>query len=140
MKQYFAVCTIAVIALALFRITSIEATDNQKSSKASASKAAPAVIATSDENVYVVWGANNTGSNNTEIMFRASNDGGQTYKDKTNLSNSSNSNSTDFDIEATANNVLVSWWETNSTNTEPVIIFSNDHGTTFGQILRLAAN
>ena len=100
----------------------------------------PAVIATSDENVFVVWGNNNTTDNNTEIMFRASNDGGQSYADKINLSNSSSSNSTDFDIEATDNNVIVSWWETNATSAEPVIIFSNDHGTTFGPILRLASN
>jgi hypothetical protein len=137
MKQYLAMCVITISVLAMFGIAlTIEATESQKKS----SIRAPAVIATADENVYVVWGGNNTSGNNTEIMFRASNDGGQTYKDKINLSNSSNSNSTDFDLEATANNVIVSWWETNSTNTEPVIIFSNDHGTTFGQILRLAAN
>lgn len=93
--------------MVIFGISSaIEATENQKLSKASAFKV-PAVIATSDENVYVVWGSNEMASNNTEIMFRASNDGGQTYKDKINLSNSSNSNSTDFDIEATDNNVIV---------------------------------
>jgi hypothetical protein len=100
----------------------------------------PAVIATSDENVYVVWGSNDMTGDNTEVMFRASNDGGQTYKDKINLSNSSNFNSTDFDMQATDNNVIVSWWETNSTSIEPVIIFSNDHGTTFGPVLGLAAN
>ena len=140
MKQYFVCVIIAITVMVIFGISSaIEATENQKLSKASAIKV-PAVIATSDENVYVVWGSNEMASNNTEIMFRASNDGGQTYKDKINLSNSSNSKSTDFDIEATDNNVIVSWWETNSSNTEPVIIFSNDHGTTFGPILRLATN
>jgi hypothetical protein len=36
--------------------------------------------------------------------------------------------------------MIVSWWETNSTSIEPVIIFSNDHGSTFGPVLRLAAN
>jgi hypothetical protein len=46
------------------------------------SKALPAVIATSDENVYVVWGSNDTANNNSEVMFRASIDGGQTYADK----------------------------------------------------------
>ena len=140
MKQYFVCVIIAITVMVIFGISSaIEATENQKLSKASAIKV-PAVIATSDENVYVVWGSNEMASNNTEIMFRASNVGGQTYKDKINLSNSSNSKSTDFDIEATDNNVIVSWWETNSSNTEPVIIFSNDHGTTFGPILRLATN
>ena len=71
------------------------------------------IIATSDENVYVVWGSNDTANNNSEVMFRASIDGGQTYGDKVNLSNSTGSNSTDFDVEATIDNVIVSWWETN---------------------------
>lgn len=73
-------------------------------------------------------------------MFRASNDGGQSYSNKINLSNSSSSNSTDFDIKATDNNVIVSWWEINATSAEPDIIFSNDHGTTFGPIMRLASD
>lgn len=143
MKQYLAVCGIAIIAVAMIGTTTTTMTylatyAVEKPSKPS--KAVPAVIATSDENVYVVWGNNNTTENNTEVMFRASNDGGQSYADKINLSNSSSSNSTDFGIEATDNNVIVSWWESNSSNTEPIIIFSNDHGTTFGPILRLASN
>ena len=122
-----------------------KATENQNVMKKASNASAfgvtePAVIATSDENVYVVWGSNDIADNNTEVMFRASNDGGQTYKDKINLSNSSNLNSTDFDMQATENNVIVSWWETNSTSAAPVIIFSNDHGTTFGSVLRLTAN
>ena len=147
MEQYFVVCSIIIIiVLILIGITlAVEATENQNVMKKASKTAAfiaiePAVIATSDENVYVVWGSNDMTGNNTEIMFRTSNDGGQTYKDKINLSNSSNLNSTDFDIQATDNNVIVSWWEINSTSAEPVIIFSNDHGTTFGPVLRLTAN
>jgi hypothetical protein len=145
MEQYFVVRFIVVImiTLTIIRITSaVEATENQDVMKKGSAfiMIEPPVIATSDENVYVVWGSNDTTGNNTEVMFRASNDGGQTYKDKINLSNSSNFNSTDFDMQATDNNVIVSWWETNSTSIEPVIIFSNDHGTTFGPVLGLAAN
>jgi uncharacterized protein YpmB len=148
MEQYFVVRLIIIIAIALTMIgitSAVEATENQniikKASKAPAFRTTePAVIATSDENVYVVWGSNDTAGNNTEVMLRASNDGGQTYKDKINLSNSSDLNSTDFDMQATDNNVIVSWWETNSTSAEPVIIFSNDHSTTFGPVLRLAVN
>ena len=62
----------------------------------------PAIIVASDENVYVVWGNNDTVNNNSEVMFRASIDGGQTYGDKVNLSNSTGSNSTDFDVEINA--------------------------------------
>jgi hypothetical protein len=122
MKQYLAVCGIAVIALAMIGTTTTMTYQasyaTEKSSKPS--KALPAVIATSDENVYVVWGNNDTAENNTEVMFRASNDGGQSYRDKINLSNSSSSNSTDYDIEATDNNVIVSWWETNTTSADNI--------------------
>ena len=37
--------------------------------------------------LYIVWWTNK--SENWEVMFRASNDGGQTFVDKINLSNSS---------------------------------------------------
>ena len=53
---------------------------------------------------------------------------------------STGSNSTDFDVEATIDNVNVSWWETNQTSAEPVIVFSGDRGATLGPVLRLASN
>lgn len=102
-------------------------------------KQIPAIIATSGENIYVVWGTNVT-DNTTDVMFRMSSDGGQSYSDKINLSNTSGYNSNDFDIAATGNNVIVSWWEANSTNNIPVIVSSNDNGQTFGPILNLASN
>ena len=142
MKQYLAVCGIVVIALAMIGTTTtmtyLASYAVEKPSKPS--RALPALIATSDENVYVAWGNNDTANNNSEVMFRASIDGGQTYADKVNLSNSTGSNSTDFDVEATIDNVIVSWWETNQTSAEPVIVFSGDRGATFGPILRLASN
>ncbi|MDF0681126.1 MAG: hypothetical protein P0116_09200 [Candidatus Nitrosocosmicus sp.] len=39
--------------------------------------------------MYVTWWTNNTVNNNDEVLFRASNDGGVTFEDKINLSNSS---------------------------------------------------
>ena len=140
MKQYLCGRAIGLIALVVIMATTTLTVQSSYAAGKRDTGGVPAVIATSDENVFVVWGNNNTTDNNTEIMFRASNDGGHSYADKINLSNSSSSNSTDFDIEATDNNVIVSWWETNATSAEPVIIFSNDHGTTFGPILRLASN
>lgn len=140
MKQYLCGRATGLIALAVIMATTILTVQSSYAAGKRDTGGVPAVIATSDENVYVVWGNNDTTENNTEVMFRASNDGGQSYSNKINLSNSSRSNSTDFDIEATDNNVIVSWWETNATSAEPVVIFSNDHGTTFGPILRLASN
>jgi hypothetical protein len=54
-------------------------------------------------------------------MFKASTDGGKTFVDKINLSNTSNSQSQDVQIAAAANNVYVSWRESNATIDEPVM-------------------
>ena len=97
-----------------------------------------APTAVSGDNVYVVWSNNNTG--NDEVMFRASTDGGTTFSDKINLSNTTNSGSQDAEIAADGINVIVTWWERNQTNNEPVIRVSTDAGKTFGPLLKLGAN
>jgi hypothetical protein len=99
---------------------------------------APVVI--SGDNVYVVWWTNDTANNNGEVMFRASNDSGATFGDKINLSNNTVTNSVDAEIAANDGNVIVTWWERNSTSNEPVMKVSNDNGGTFGPILKLATN
>lgn len=97
-------------------------------------KAAP--MATSGDNVYVVWWSNKTG--NDEIIFKASTDGGKTFGDKMNLSSSANSESQDAQIAASDNNVYVTWWERNQTMNEPVMGVSNDDGKSFGQLTILS--
>jgi hypothetical protein len=97
-----------------------------------------APIATSSENIYIVWWSNKTGDN--EVMFRASIDGGQTFDDKINLSNTTGTESTDAEIAASGDIVIVTWWERNQTANEPVMKISNDNGKTFGPLLRLATN
>jgi hypothetical protein len=73
-------------------------------------------------------------------MFRASTDGGTTFTDKINLSNSTDAESQDVEIAADGDNVIISWWERNQTAEEPVARISSDNGATFGPILRLATN
>jgi hypothetical protein len=73
---------------------------------------APMAVSQDGNNVYVVWWTNRSG--NWEVMFRASNDGGQTFGDKINLSNSPDTQSRTAEILAVGNNmVFVSWWELN---------------------------
>jgi len=97
-----------------------------------------APLATSgDKNVYVAWPSNKTG-NNEEVMFKASTDGGKTFSDKMNLSNSPKSDSQDVQIAAAGSNVYVTWWERNQTMNEPVFRASNDNGKTFGQEIMLS--
>jgi hypothetical protein len=73
-------------------------------------------------------------------MFRASNDGGQTFGNKTNLSNTNTVDSVDAEIAAEGENVVVTWWERNQTSDIPVARISTDAGETFGPMLRLATN
>jgi hypothetical protein len=68
---------------------------------------APVVI--SGDNVYIAWWSNKTG-NNDEGMFRASADGGQTFDEKINLSNTT-TDSVDAEIAAEGGKVIVTWWE-----------------------------
>lgn len=49
-----------------------------------------APIATSGDNIFVVWWTDKTGNNNDEVFFRASTRNGQTFGDKVSLSNSTN--------------------------------------------------
>ena len=97
-----------------------------------------APIATSGNNVYVVWPSNKTTSD-FEIMFKASTDGGKTFANKINLSNSPGIDSERPQIAAAGNNVYVSWWERNQTSNEPILRVSNDNGRTFGQAITLSA-
>jgi hypothetical protein len=103
-------------------------------------KATRAPIASSGENVYMAWWTNNTSNGNNEVMFRSSTDGGQTFGDKINLSNTTDADSTRVEIDEEGNSVFVSWWETNQTSDIPVAKVSTDVGQTFGQLLMLAAN
>jgi hypothetical protein len=99
---------------------------------------APSVV--SGENIYITWWTNNTENGNEEVMFRASTDGGATFGDKINLSNTTDADSNRVEIAGEGENVVVSWWETNQTSDIPVARISNDAGQTFGPELRLATN
>jgi hypothetical protein len=99
-----------------------------------------ALIATSGQNVYTVWWSWSNETRSYEVMFRASTDGGQTFSDKINLSNATDSESVDAAIAAAGDRVFVTWWEQTQAANEPVMKISNDKGATFGPLLRLAVN
>jgi hypothetical protein len=99
---------------------------------------APVVV--SGDNIYIAWWTNNTANGNEEVMFRASTDGGATFSNKTNLSNTTDADSWRVEIAGEGENVVVSWWETNQTSDVPVARVSNDGGETFGPMMMLAAN
>jgi hypothetical protein len=99
---------------------------------------APTVV--SGDNIYVAWWTNNTENGNEEVMFRASTDGGATFADKINLSNTTEADSWRVELHGEGDTVVVSWWEMNQTSDVPVARVSNDAGATFGPLMMLAAN
>ncbi len=99
---------------------------------------APAVV--TGDNIYIAWWTNNTENGNEEVMFRASTDGGSTFGDRVNLSNTTDADSWRVEVAGEGETVVVSWWETNQTSDIPVARISTDAGETFGPMLRLATN
>ena len=43
-------------------------------------------------------------------------------------------------MDSDGESVIVTWWETNETDENPIMRISNDNGETFGPILRLGTN
>ena len=129
--------TILFFAMILLGTTMIVVMNLEEVFAPTSFRAPPAITG---DNIYVAWWTNNTSNGNEEVNFRASNDGGQTFGDKINLSNTTNSDSSNVEIESDADSIVVSWWETNQTSTTPVMRVSNDNGATFGSVLRLAPN
>ena len=99
-----------------------------------------APVAIKGDNVYVAWRTNDTENNNDEVMFRASFDAGQTFGAKINLSNTTDKDSSRIVIDADADTVVITWWESNQTSDIPVLRVSNDKGATFGPLLTLSTN
>jgi hypothetical protein len=97
-----------------------------------------APIAVSENNVYVAWWGNSTGD--YEVMFKASNDGGQTFGDKISLSNSTNGTSVEADVAAFGDNVYVTYADNKTGNADAFIRTSNDNGKTFGPDFKLTNN
>jgi len=133
-----AAIVLSVIATTMMSVESSYATESlrKKSSKVAEHLQAP--IANSGDNTYIAWWTNETG--NDEVMLRSSSDGGSTFSDKINLSNTSDTESQDVEIAAEGDNIVVTWWERSATIDEPVIKISTDNGQTFGPLLKLAAN
>jgi hypothetical protein len=145
MTNYLAVCLIVLAALGTIAITTLQQLQPAHAwifiegrTSGGGTKAPPAITG---DNVYVTWFTDQgTPNSNGEVMFRASADGGQTFGDKANLSNTTDADSVDAEIDSDADSVVVTWWEINQTDDTPVARISTDSGQTFGPILTLATN
>lgn len=147
MQHFVRICTLLIIIITGTMSTATLSNIDFLSSEANAqifsdrrhtTLVIDAPIAVSEDNVYVAWWTNKSGNN--EVLFRASNDNAATFGDKINLSKTPESESEDVEIQASDNNVYVTWWERNQTSNDPVMRISNDNGETFGPLLPLAVN
>ncbi len=93
-----------------------------------------APVAASGDNVYVTWWDNKTG--NWEVFFAKSTDGGETFDDTINLSNSKG-RSEDANIAASGDNVYVTWWDNKTGTREVYFRASTNNGETFGNTIML---
>jgi hypothetical protein len=133
-RSTYSITFAATLVYSIFAFSFIQASAGINSTNP-IPRAAP--IATSGDNVYIAWWLNKTG--NDEVMFKASADGGKTFGDIMNLSNSTNAESQDAQIAASGSNVYITWWERNQTSDKPVMIVSNDNGKSFGERIMLSA-
>ena len=100
-------------------------------------------IAVSKNGIFIVW-ADNTNSNNTEIMLTKSEDNGTTFSKVINLSNNSK-NSNNVEISAFDENVYVVWQDidddqNDDKNSSIMFKSSVDSGNTFNDTIELATN
>jgi hypothetical protein len=100
-------------------------------------------IAVSKNGIFIVW-AENTNSNNQDIMFTKSIDNGKTFSKVINLSNNSK-NSNNVEISAYDENIYVTWQNTDQNDTndgDGSIMFrsSNNTGNTFNNSIELINN
>jgi hypothetical protein len=86
--------------------------------------------AASNNNEYVAWWDNTTG--NWEVSFAKSSDGGKTFGNPINVSNSSDTRSVGARMAAQGNNVYISWIDITPGQKHVMFRSSNDNGQTFG--------
>ena len=101
-------------------------------------KAATVVVG---DTVCVVWFTDEGMPNSHgEVIFRASQEGGETNGEKINLSNTTDADSINAEIGADAEMVVITWWERSNKTDVPVMKVSTDNGISFGPLLKLGAN
>jgi hypothetical protein len=98
------------------------------------------IVSASGNNEYVVWWDNTTG--NWEVSFAKSSDGGKTFGDSMNISNSSDARSIGARMVAQGNNVYISWIDIDKDTGQKQVLFrvSSDNGQTFEKQITVSSN
>ena len=95
-------------------------------------------VASDKSNVYAVWSQGDFDSNLTDIFFKKSTDGGASFGDTINLSNSFNTHSTLPSLTLLNENVYTAWTEGPFNDGEVYYRRSTDGGASFGETVNLS--
>ena len=95
-------------------------------------------VASDKSNVYAVWSQGDFDSNLTDIFFKKSTDGGASFGDTINLSNSFNIHSTLPSLTLLKENVYTAWTEGPLNDGEVYYRRSTDGGASFGETVNLS--
>ena len=98
------------------------------------------IVSASGGNEFTVWWDNTTG--NWEVSFAKSGDGGKTFGDSINISNSSDARSVGARIVTQGNNVYLSWIDIDKNTGQKQVLFraSSDNGQTFEKPIMINSN
>ena len=95
-------------------------------------------IAVSGNNIHVVWSDSSPGNGNSDVFYRRSTDGGNTFSETVNLSNLPEGSTPE--IALYKNNVYLVWQEDFPGPDEIFYRRSIDGGATFGPVVNLSIN
>jgi hypothetical protein len=98
-------------------------------------------ITLNEDNVFVIWPDNKTSTGKSDIFLAKSINGGASFKDILNLSNTTG-RSANPELIISGTNIYVTWLEdlNNSGNWEIFFKASNDNGTTFNKPINISNN
>ncbi|MDQ4074111.1 MAG: hypothetical protein M3162_07390 [Thermoproteota archaeon] len=85
-------------------------------------------IHSTNENVYIAWVDDSGG--NKQVLFRATNNDGESFHDTLELS-PNDYNASNVELSASENNVYVVWQQKNADQSNIMLATSHDHGKTF---------
>ena len=91
----------------------------------------PKIVA-SGENIYIVWEDDDGNSRNSDIFFMKSSDAGNSFTDKSNLSNDPSGSGTP-QLSVSGGEVYVAWMGTSPDNTDIFLARSQNDGNSFNQ-------
>jgi hypothetical protein len=107
----------------------------QTMSRTAGNSSAPAVAASGD-NVYVVWGVDNSPEAGLNILYRRSRDGGANFGSTMNISDTAGNSSAPA-VAASGDNVYVVWGVDNSPGKFVLYRRSTDGGANFGSTMNI---